>query len=380
MMIQIKEKSNCCGCQACGDVCPKQAIAFKIDQEGFWYPEVDRHLCVDCGLCERVCPCLNDKEPQRPFAVFAAVNPDEEVRMESSSGGVFWMLVKQTIEEGGVVFGAAFDEEWMVCHSSAETLTDAKKYRGSKYVQSRLSGCYMEAQRVLKQGRKVLFSGTACQIAGLKNYLNKDYPNLLNVDVVCHGVPSPGIWNDYIKLKSNNKDIRRIIFREKTSGWRNYDFLVDFSDGSNIRESHNRNLYMQGFLSDLYLRPACHNCKFKQGRCGSDMTLGDFWGIEKVFPNMDDNLGVSVVLVNSSRGESYLKKMDIIRKEVDYENAVKENPCIIKSTSKSKYRPLFMEKYQEGAELNIISEIMKRIRPSKIKRLVQKAKSVLLHK
>lgn len=379
-MIKITDKHKCCGCEACAQICPKACISMKRDAEGFLYPYANADICINCGLCEKVCPCLNGKEAKETMAVYAAINPDEEVRKQSSSGGVFWMLVQQTIEEGGVVFGAAFDKEWKVCHSSAETLEEAKKFRGSKYVQSRVNGCYKEAQKALKQGRKVLFSGTACQIAGLKGYLQNDYPNLLTVDVVCHGVPSPGIWRDYLSHIGKGKTFSDINFRDKSTGWRNYDFLVNFTDGSGIKESHNNNLYMQGFLQDLYLRPSCHNCKVKSGKCGSDLTLGDFWGIEKIRPDLDDNQGTSVVLANTLQGKNILKKLSLVLNEVNYDDAISGNPCIIRTTPMPEYRSRFMRKYQNGGGITTISEVLHSLQPSILKRVLRKAKRLLLRK
>lgn len=379
-MIEIKDKVNCCGCNVCGDVCPKQAISFKDDNEGFWYPEVDMQKCIDCGLCEKVCPCLNEKEQHEPFKVYAAINPNEETRRNSSSGGIFWELVNKTINEGGLVFGASFDNEWQVCHSAAATIDEAKKYLGSKYVQSRVTGCYKQVHDTLKDGRKVLFSGTACQIAALKGYLRNDYENLLTVDVVCHGVPSPGIWNDYIQNLIVSHAIKSINFRDKSDGWRNYGFSVKYSDDTELRESHYKNLYIQGFLHDLYLRPSCHSCLFKAGKCGSDITLGDFWGIEKVFPEMDDNRGVSIVLINSLKGKEILTDLPITIKEVKYEIAVKRNPCIIKATPHSDNRSLFMRKYLNGGGLSSIFSVQKRMKPSVLECWLRRIKRILLRK
>ena len=377
-MINITDKHNCCGCNACGDICPKQAISFKFDNEGFWYPEVDMQKCIDCGMCEKVCPCLNVKEAKQPIRVFAAINPNEGIRMTSSSGGVFWMLVERIIGDGGVVFGAAFDNEWMVCHSSAESLGEAKEFRGSKYVQSRVNGCYKQVQDALKQGRKVLFSGTACQISALKEYIRKDYDNLFTVDVVCHGVPSPGIWNDYIKTLASSKTIKSINFRDKRTGWRNYVFSVQFSDGSELKESHNKNLYMIGFLHDLYLRPSCHSCKFKACSCGSDITLGDFWGIEKLVPEIDDNRGVSIVLINTPKGEEIIKALELSFIEVEYELAIKGNLCISIATPEPKWRTEFMERYEGKDGLKAISIIVKTLRSSLIERIKCKFKCLCM--
>lgn len=376
-MINITDKHNCCGCNACGDICPKLAISFKYDNEGFWYPEVDMQKCIDCGLCEKTCPCLNVKDAKLPINVYAAVNPNDETRKESSSGGVFWMLVEKTIRDGGVVFGAAFDKEWMICHSSAETLVEAEKFRGSKYVQSRVNGCYKKAQEALKQGRKVLFSGTACQIAALKAYLRNDCDNLLTVDVVCHGVPSPGIWNEYIKTLSKSKALTKIVFRDKRTGWRNYDFSVQFSDSTELKESHNKNLYMQGFLHDLYLRPSCHSCQFKAGKCGSDLTLGDFWGIEKVVPEMNDDCGVSIVLINTLKGKDEINALPISYKEVRLEDAIKGNPCISMTAPENKWRSEFMAEYQGNSILDAVSSIVNKMRPSLFERCLRRIKGIV---
>lgn len=379
-MIQITDKSKCCSCEACEQVCPKACISMEWDAEGFLYPRANEDICIKCGLCEKVCPCLNLKKERQPLGVYAAVNPDVVVRRKSSSGGVFWMLVEQIIEDGGVVFGAAFDKDWMVFHSSADTLEEAKKFRGSKYVQSRMNGCYKEAQSALKQGRKVLFCGTACQIAGLKDYLKKEYNNLVTLDVVCHGVPSPGIWRDYLSHIGKGKKISNINFRDKSTGWRNYDFVVTFTDGSGIKEPHNSNLYMQGFLQNLYLRPSCHNCNFKLGKCGSDLTLGDFWGIEKVRPELDDNQGASVVLVNTLQGKNIFQKLNCVLNEVGYDDAIFGNPCMTKSAPMSEYRFQFMRKYQNGGDIISISDVLRSLQPSVLKRLLRKAKRALLHK
>ena len=198
-MIEITDKSQCCGCTACASVCPKMCIAMKEDEEGFLYPEADASLCIGCGLCEKVCPVLHQGDARKPLAVYAAKNRDENVRMASSSGGIFSLLAERVIDDGGVVFGARFDDNWEVIHDFAETKEKLVAFRGSKYVQSCMESCFVQAKRFLDGGRKVLFTGTSCQIAGLKNYLRKDYENLLAVDVVCHGVPSPEAWRKYVK-------------------------------------------------------------------------------------------------------------------------------------------------------------------------------------
>lgn len=206
-MIHIIDKSKCCGCNACVQRCPKQCIAMQVDEEGFLYPVVDQSVCIDCGLCEKVCPVINLNEPRQPLQVLAAKNRNEEQRLRSSSGGIFILLAEHIIKQGGVVFGARFDKNWEVEHAYAETLEELEPLMRSKYVQSRIGNTYKEAEQFLKQGRQVLFVGTPCLIAGLKKFLRKEYENLLAVDFICHGVPSPGVWRRYLEeIKSERSE------------------------------------------------------------------------------------------------------------------------------------------------------------------------------
>lgn len=198
-MLQLTDKQDCCGCHACASVCARQCITMQEDNEGFLYPVVDASTCTDCGLCEKVCPVINQDEPRKPLKVYAAKNRNEEIRRQSSSGGIFTPLAESVIRDGGVVFGAKFDKDWNVVHAWTDTIEGITDFRGSKYVQSTIGDAYREAREFLKQGRKVLFSGTPCQIAGLRKFLRKEYDNLLAVDVVCHGVPSPLVWRKYLE-------------------------------------------------------------------------------------------------------------------------------------------------------------------------------------
>ena len=198
-MIHIADKHNCCGCSACASVCPRGCISMRADSEGFLYPEADAQACIDCGLCEKVCNELHPFTRSEPLKVLAAVNRDEAVRMKSSSGGLFHLLARRTIEEGGVVFGARFDSDWQVLIDYADTMEGVKAFMGSKYVQARIADSYKDARRFLSEGRKVLFSGTPCQIAGLHQFLRREYANLLTVDIVCHGTPSPKVWGLYLE-------------------------------------------------------------------------------------------------------------------------------------------------------------------------------------
>ena len=356
-MIEIIERSKCCGCNACVQACPKHCITMSERDDGFMYPTVDKEKCVDCGRCEKVCQYINECEPHKPLKVYAAQNNDEEIRRKSSSGGVFTLLAEQTIKEGGIVFGACFDDDWNIVHDSAETMEGVGRFRGSKYVQSSIGDCFQRAERQLKTGRKVLFSGTPCQIAGLKKYLRKEYANLFTVDFVCHGVPSPKVWRMYLKeetarqcgagknsvlshpISPLNVRITDIQFRNKRLGWKKYSFALTLSvsetNGANtvlLCESISENLFMRGFLSDLYLRESCYACPAKSFKSHSDVTIGDLWGVNQIgLGEMDDDKGLSIMTVNSEQGESVVGeiKQNMLLSEISYEQALLSNPNLI---------------------------------------------------
>ena len=348
-MIEIVEKSDCVGCEACVQRCPKQCIVMKEDAEGFLYPQIDIEKCIDCGLCERVCPVINQGEPRKPLVAYAAKNQDESVRLSSSSGGVFTALAEYVIAQGGVVFGARFDESWNVVHDYVETIEGLSAFRGAKYVQSRIGKSFLRAETFLKQGRMVLFSGLPCQITGLKKFLRKDYDNLITVELFCHGVPSPMVWKRFLEEEVAIPHIRlkSISFRDKVSGWKNYSFFYSQEDANGV-QLHSmpfaKNLFMRGFLADLYLRPSCYHCPAKQFKSGSDLTIGDYWGVKLAHPELDDDKGVSAVLVNTDRGVKILQTVQHISLYAStFENVVKCNPALMKSAQEPAKRPLFFE-------------------------------------
>ena len=278
----------------------------KADSEGFLYPQADLGLCIDCGRCEKVCHELHPNPQNHPLKVCAAINPDRQTQVRSSSGGVFSLLAEKMIERGGVVFGAKFDGNWQVVIDWTETQEGLQAFRGAKYVQACTGDAFSKAEKFLKSGREVLFSGTHCQIAALKHYLGKDWPGLLTVDCICHGVPSPLVWDLYLDeaVPSGRKSIQAIQFRNKEGGWLNYRFKLDYRNGQESRSIdnvHTYNPYMQAFLQNLSLRPSCHNCSAKEGRSQADITLGDFWGVDtERLPGSD--LGTSLVMVNTHKG------------------------------------------------------------------------------
>lgn len=329
-MITIYDKSQCCGCAACANACPKQCIEMKPDNEGFLYPVVNKSVCIECGLCQRVCHELHPFDEKMPLKAYAVMNRDEKIRMRSSSGGVFYQLAKKTIGQGGVVFGARFDEKWQVVIDYAEEMKGVEAFMGSKYVQARMGSAYTDAKRFLTEGRQVLFTGTPCQIAGLHHFLRKDYENLVTVDFICHGTPSPKVWERYLEeTVQTGKRLSCVEFRNKQKGWKQFSFRLAYNrahDSVSLTAPFSENVYMKGFLSDLILRPSCYACKAKAGRSHSDMTIADFWGIDQVNSSMDDDKGTSLVLLNSPKGADFMD-LDLMNyAETSYHDAVAHNP------------------------------------------------------
>lgn len=307
-MIQISEKAKCCGCTACVNACPVQCIVMRRDrEEGFDYPVANPDICIGCGKCESVCPVLNPLQSQEPLAAYA-VRCDEYVS-GSSSGGVFPALAKAVIDEGGVVFGAVMDADLTVGHTEAETMEEVERMRGSKYVQSDLYSVYFDAREYLKSGRKVLFTGTPCQIAGLKKYLGAEYDGLLTVDIACHGVPSPGVWEMYIKDMQLRCNLRvcNVNFRDKSRSWRHYSITCHGSAIKSVKATDDP--YMTLFMQNMTLRPSCYECPARDGRSASDLTLADLWSVASAAPQLDDDRGVSGVLVNSDKGREYMSRI-----------------------------------------------------------------------
>lgn len=359
-MIKLIEKKDCCGCYACLQSCPVKCIAMQEDNEGFLYPIIDKTICIDCGLCEKVCPVINQRSPQKPLKIYAAINKNQQIRNESSSGGIFTLLAEQIIEEGGVVFGARFNEKWEVIHDYTENKGGLNAFRGSKYSQSRIGETFQQTEKFLKEGRKVLFTGTPCQIAGLNKYLKIKYEKLLTMDLVCHGTPSPkvfGLYLDEIKYKTMPLSvISSINFRDKNTGWKKFSLSIRFTNPANevknssilFSETLDKNIFLRGFLKDLYLRPSCHDCPSKSFKAGSDITIADYWGIAAYYPELDDDKGTSLLFVNTPAGNNCLKNMEGIVAETTYEQAVAGNPAIEKSVMKHKNREAFFLKINDG--------------------------------
>lgn len=346
-MINISDKSTCCGCGACVQKCPKHCISMRYDMEGFLYPRVDSSECIGCGLCEKVCPIQNPFEPKSVLESRVAVNK-KDVRIESSSGGVFFALAEYVLGKKGVVFGARFDEEWQVRIDYTESLDGVDSFLGSKYVQAFTADSFSKCENFLKQGRFVLYSGTPCQIAGLKHFLRKDYDNLLTCDVICHGSPSPGVWAKYLEEEAGElSNIKHIQFRNKQNGWKRFNFAITFkNERPNLIEYHRDNIYMRAFLSNMILRPSCYHCKAKEGCSRSDFSLADYWKVELIHPDMDDNLGTSLLLVNSSKGLNCIKLLNLNCKETSLDSAAKFNKGLRPITVFHPNRRLFFKHFE----------------------------------
>lgn len=404
-MIQIKANKDCCGCSACVQVCPKQCITMIEDQEGFLYPDTNTKTCIDCGLCEKVCPVIIQGKEHQPLFVYGAKNKEEEVRRQSSSGGIFSLLAEHVINKGGVVFGVCFNKDWEIIHDYTETIEGLAAFRGSKYVQSRIGNTYIQAEHFLKQGRFVLFSGTPCQIAGLKLYLRKDYKDLLTVDFVCHGVPSPMVWKKYLKeqLRCKNvgknsifshskpvflnstRSVSRIEFRNKSLGWKKFSFTLTLTmpEGHEknsvlVSESLTENIFLRGFLNNLYLRPSCYSCSSRSFKSGSDITLADFWTIGRYHPEIkDDNKGISLILTTTPLGYDQILSL---RNYMDcwpstFNVACIVNPSIYKNAVPHKYRNIFFKELSTADSVSLL--IKKMIRKPIRVRLVSLTKRVI---
>lgn len=361
-MVTIKDKQNCCGCSACVQVCPKQCISLKEDTEGFLYPDVHPELCISCGLCNKVCPIESDKTDQSEIfkgQAYYAINNNLQERLDSSSGGIFTLIAKKLLLDGGIIIGCAFDEEYMAHHIVISDVSEISRLQGSKYLQSRIENTYTITKRELDAGRTVLFSGTACQIAGLKGYLNREYENLYTVDVLCHGVPSPKLWKLYLQEKLDIGAVQSINFRDKTEGWKKFSVKI-IGEKEIYRENLLNDRFMQLFLNDICLRPSCYACKFKGINRISDITLGDAWGIETHSPELDDDAGASIVLVHSPKGSKLLEsvKSQITLKVGEVDSILSPTADSRKSVAIHKNRNKFFKNLGKGCSISELCTLL----------------------
>lgn len=349
-MIQLG-KDECCGCGTCHNICPTKCIVMKADEEGFLYPSIDVDKCIRCRQCETKCPVLNRKkdDEEKPIT-YAAYNKDEEVRKNSSSGGIFSAIANLILERGGVVFGVAFDEKQRVIHTKVEIQKELSKLRGSKYVQSDVGTSYQDAKQILEQGKWVLYTGTPCQISGLYQYLGKDYDKLITQDIICHGTMSPIVLQKYLEYMESqyNSTVDRISFRDKTYGWNRYGMELLFSNGSRYVKVASEDYLLKTYSANVCLRPSCHTCAFKYIHREADITLADFWNIQQIDSHIDAEQGVSLVLLHSQKGNEIFRDImnGIVCKTEEFDEALRYNMSMIISAPQHLKREKFMNAIQ----------------------------------
>lgn len=365
-MITEKTKKYCCGCSACVNVCPKKCIKLINDENGNLFPSLEKELCVSCGCCKNVCPLENHIHLQTtPSEVdskkcYYCRTTDDFLRESSSSGGVFPILARVIIEMGGVVYAACFNENFSsVHHVCIDKITDISKACGAKYIQSELNHCFLSIKEQLERNIAVLFVGTPCQIIGLNHFLGRSYDLLYTVDMICHGVPGNGFWQKYLNFRNKkNKPIKSISFRDKRNGWLHYGISIVYQDGSSYYSEHNRDPYMLAYLNNYSLSETCFGCQFRGLNRHCDITIGDAWGVNFVAPELFDDLGMSVVISHTDKGESLLKQANdrLITHEICYENIKEYNI----STDFPANRPEDYEEFKNDVKSMTMNSLVKK--------------------
>lgn len=382
-MEKLCKAELCTGCGACAAICPMGCIHMKANPEGFLRPVVDTGTCIACDRCRQTCPILKDNQSTCDETVaYAAVNKDEQVRYSSTSGGVFSLLCGWVLERGGVVFGAAYDRDFNVTHCAIEDNESLTKLRGAKYAQSNLNNTYIQVKSCLKNGRYVLFSGTPCQIGGLISFLGKPYEKLILVDLICHGVPSPKVWQHYIAYRSSHdaagEKPAHINLRSKETGWPGYSIRFDYPNGESYCAPNSQDPYLRGFVGNLYLRPSCYSCHFKGSVRKSDFTLGDYWGVWGQLPELHDGKGTSLVLLHTQKAKQLWKELDCQMRysEVNVPAALAENPSALLSSDRTEKRDAFFARYEMEDFRQLIGELCPKpsapLKRSFLKRAVSK--------
>lgn len=376
--FQEGNKEFCCGCRACEQICPTNCIDMKVDEEGFLYPIIDKDKCIKCEMCEKVCPIRDGgysninafKSPE----VCAAYHKDDEVLYKSTSGGAFTAIAQAFCVENYVIFGAGFDEYQVVRHFYITDKKDLDMFRGSKYVQSDIGYSFNKVKSFLKEGKNVLFTGNPCQVAGLKSFLKKDYENLLCVDFVCHGVPSPKVfeqYKNYLEQKYKSK-VTSINFRDKNKkNWKLPYMTIYFENGTKVNDVHSDNIFILGFYNSYYIRPVCHNCPFTKTPRVSDITIADFWGIEEISPQFANDKGTSLILINTNKGREVFKNMKqyLTYESADLKQAIRFNPQLCRPSQNNQMRKSFMRDFSNGMNFNDIKRKYLKRRPF-VKRLI----------
>lgn len=352
--MDLTPKHLCTGCTACYAACPASAITMQEDDEGFAYPVVDAGNCTACGLCVKVCPVLHCPQPREPLDVYVAKAVKDDYRSRSSSGGIFPLLASEVLAGSGVVYGAGWERPSLrVIHKMVRNCEELEDLRGSKYVQSDLRKTFAEVRDNLKSGRPVLFTGCPCQVAGLKCFLGCEYENLICVDVICHSVGSPKVFESFKNQVSRGRKLTHIDFRSKVHSWKTMVFRAVYENGQEECVPFVQTLYAKGWFAGWFVRPCCFSCCFKRFRSQSDLSICDAWGIENIAPFLDDGKGVSGIFVLTAKGRRWLKTDQLCFVKVALHDLVKNNPCIIAPMVKTRFfswrkRARFFKQFNHG--------------------------------
>ena len=338
-MIECIKKEQCTGCKMCEDICPKGAISFETDDQGFWYPKVS-DLCIECGLCVKKCPSLNKHLQNEELPkVYSAWSKNDNVRISSTSGGIFWEIASKFIMQGGVVVGSRYCDDWKSAkHVIVKNLDELSMIKGSKYFQSDTEGIYSKVRKELEAGNKVLFCGTPCQISAIKAFLGREYKKLYCMDFICRSINSPKAFRAYIDEleKEYNSEVVEVHLKNKKNGWQSLASQVCFKNGEESIRDKNEDWWVKGFIyNDLYTRESCYHCQYKVlPRLNSDITIGDFWGIQNQ-KNIDMFKGISVVLLNTQKGKEIFNdnKNAFIFNKHNIDEVLSGNPALLKNLS-----------------------------------------------
>lgn len=353
----FKQKEDCCACEACANICSKNAISIKEDENGFRYPLIDNTICIDCGLCQKVCAFQNIEETNHPLKTYVAAAVDKKVIRKSASGGIFAVLAKEIISKGGYVCGATLfttDEKVCVEHIIIDKVEEIGLLQGSKYVQSNIGDCFKLIKKLLNEGKVVMFSGTPCQCAGLKAFLRKPYENLIIIDIICHGVPNQKLFNDYLAYKYSRKEkITNFAFRDKSKGWGLLG-RVDYKNGKSQTVPAGLSSFYSFFLDSQIYRENCYKCKYASQNRPGDLTLGDYWGIEREHPELitskkyNPEDGISCIVVNTPKGADILKNISdsIIMDCSTYEKIANRNKQLLQPSNRGKHYDEIFDAYR----------------------------------
>ncbi len=364
-MPRLAMSMDCTGCSACANICPQKCITMAPDAEGFLHPVISEENCIHCNLCMTACPILQPLPGNTfPVEAYAAICTQDKIRMQSTSGGVFSMLAQWIFSKGGIVYGAVYGKDFSVCHRAAESEEELTAIRTAKYAQSVMGDVFARVKAQLNEGRFVLFSGTPCQVGGLQAYLKKSYEHLILVDVVCHGVPSPAVWQHYISYRvqqdAPDSRVRFINLRSKETGWPGYSIRFDYENGSVYTALNSKDPFLRGFVGDYYLRPSCHHCAFKGLSRNSDFTLADYWGVENQLPEYHDGKGTSLVMLHSAKAQKIWADIqpDLRCCAVEPETVLEWNPSALVCSCAPENREIFWNRYQTEDFQALISELM----------------------